>query len=91
MIHLRGVGTDVVLDVSHGVPTIVHWGAPLGDVALETVMDALRRPVSHGMLDVIAPVSVVPEHGSGFQGRPGLLGHRRGGSAWAPRFQPAGT
>ena len=31
MIHLRGVGTDVVLDVSAGVPVIVHWGAPLGD------------------------------------------------------------
>lgn len=91
MIHLRGAGTDVVLDVSGGVPVIVHWGAPLGEVLLESVASALQRPVSNGMLDVVAPVSIVPEHGSGFQGRPGLLGHRRGGSAWSPRFQPAGT
>jgi alpha-galactosidase len=28
----------------------------------------------------------VPEHGSGHTGRPGLLGHRRRGAAWAPRF-----
>ena len=100
MIHLRGTGssvgsggggTDLVLDVSHGVPVIVYWGAPLGDVDPALVLAALARPVSQGMLDVVAPASVVPEHGSGWQGRPGLAGHRRGGSAWSPRFQPAGT
>ena len=86
MIHLHGAGTDVVLDTSTGVPVIVHWGAPLGDARLDSIVAALERPVSNGMLDVVAPVSVVPEHGSGFQGRPGLLGHKRGGVAWAPRF-----
>jgi alpha-galactosidase len=91
MIHLRGATTDVVLDDSHGVPVIVHWGAPLGDVAYDSVADALRRPVTHGMLDVIAPVAIVPEHGSGFPGRPGLVGHRRRGAAWSPRFRPAGS
>jgi len=34
---------------------------------------------------------VVPEHGSGFQGRPGLEGNRKGGVAWAARFEPAGV
>ena len=47
----------------------------------------IRDRVS-GSLDVIAPISLVPEHGSGFQGRPGLTGHRQGGVAWSPRFQP---
>ena len=28
----------------------------------------------------------MPEHGSGFPGRPGLSGHRADGEAWAPRF-----
>ncbi len=86
MIHLRGRSADVVLDTSAGVPVIVHWGAPLGDADLDATMAALQRPVSNGVLDVIPPVSIVPEHGSGFVGSPGLLGHRRRGVAWSPRF-----
>ena len=79
--------TDVVVDTSTGAPTIVHWGASLGDDAdLGAVLPALSRPVVHGTFDEIAPISVVPEHGSGFTGRPGLLGRRGGGRAWAPRF-----
>jgi alpha-galactosidase len=86
MIHLRGANADVVLDTSAGVPVVVYWGAPLGDVDTDVVGMALERPVTNGMLDVVAPVAVVPEHGSGFVGSPGLQGHRRGGTAWAPRF-----
>ena len=79
--------TDVVVDISTGAPTIVHWGASLGAAAdLDTVLSALKRPIVHGTFDEIAPISVVPEHGSGFAGRPGLLGRRGGGRAWAPRF-----
>ena len=29
MIRLHGEHTEVLLDVSGGVPAIVHWGAPL--------------------------------------------------------------
>jgi alpha-galactosidase len=88
MIHLRGSQADVVIDESCGVPVIVHWGAPLGDVDVTTVVAATARQVVQGGLDVVAPISLVPEHGSGFQGRPGLAGSRRGGRAWAPRFFP---
>ena len=88
---------DVVLDVGSGVPTIVHWGTPLtspGTVLdddaeqelLASLVAALRRPITGGALDSVAPLSLVPEHGSGHDGRPGLLGHRRQGRAWAPRF-----
>lgn len=31
-------------------------------------------------------LSVVPLHGDGYSGRPGLMGHRRGGRHWSPRF-----
>lgn len=86
MIHLRGRHADAVIDESTGAPTVVYWGAPLGEVDLDTITEALRLSVQQGSLDVVAPVSVVPEHGSGFQGRPGLQGHRRGGRQWAPRF-----
>ncbi len=81
--------TDVVVDVSTGAPTIVHWGSPLGeDADLDTMLSALSRPIVHGTFDTIAPVSVVPEHGAGFTGRPGLFGRRGGGRAWSPRFTP---
>ena len=87
MIRLSNAGTDVLIDVTTGAPTIVHWGAPLGAEAdLATVLPSLSRPIVHGTVDSVAPVSTVPEHGSGFTGRPGLVGRRGGGLAWAPRF-----
>lgn len=100
MIHLRGgeaggvagVASEVVIDESFGVPVILHWGAPLGAAAdVASVAAALARQPVPGGLDVVAPIGVVPEHGSGFQGRPGLSGHRRGGQGWAPRFAPDGV
>ncbi|MEN9504442.1 MAG: hypothetical protein RI958_368 [Actinomycetota bacterium] len=87
-VHLRGRSADVVLDTRHGVPVVLHWGAPLGGVDPAVIASALERPVVHGALDAEAPLSVVPEHGSGFPGRPGLLGHRRGGGSWSARFRP---
>ena len=91
MIHLRGARADVVIDESFGTPVIVHWGAPLGEHDPASVLAALTLPSTQGGLDVVAPISLLPEHGSGFQGRPGLTGHRQGGTAWAPRFRPAGS
>ena len=76
-----------MLDESAGVPVVLHWGAPLGDVDPSTVAVALARPQVAGGLDVVAPVSILPEHGSGWGGRPGLAGHRKGGTAWSPRFR----
>ena len=91
MIHLRGRVADVVVDTSAGAPVIVHWGAPLGDADPASVVRATARPVVVGGLDVVAPLAVVPEHGSGFLGRPGLAGRRQGGRDWAPRFAPDGV
>jgi alpha-galactosidase len=83
VIHLSGRHSDVLVDVSTGVPTIVHWGAPVDGAPPAA---ATERPLVGGSADVVAPLSIVPEHGSGHTGRPGLLGHRRGGAHWAPRF-----
>ena len=84
---LTGRDTGVVVDLSAGVPVINHWGAALAD---QRDAARLERPVVGGSADRVAPLSIVPGHGDGFPGRPGLLGHRRGGRAWAPRFAPAG-
>ena len=86
VIHLRGRGADVLIDESFGAPVIAYWGAPLGAVDGDSVVMALERATVPGGLDVIAPISVVPEHGSGFVGRPGLIGHRNGGRA--PCLEP---
>ena len=91
MIHLRGLSADAVIDESTGAPTVVYWGAPLGTIDPASLTAAMFRPVQQGALDVLAPISVLPEHGSGFQGRPGLGGHRQGGRAWAPRFTTVST
>lgn len=89
LVVLRSAQVEVVVDVGTGVPTIVHWGRPLGAGAdPASVTRVLATGPASGSVDVIAPVSLVPEHGVGFLGRPGLLGRRGGGRAWSPRFTP---
>ena len=89
LVRLTGTGTDVVVDVATSTPTVVHWGAPLGDDAdLDALRDALDRPTVAGSTGPVAPVSMVPLHADGFVGRPGLVGHRGGGRDWSPRFVP---
>jgi alpha-galactosidase len=87
LIDLGDGGTSFVVDMSAGCGATVHWGAPVGGAdALASTAAALTMPATIGGLDVVAPITLVPEHGSGFPGRPGLSGHRSNGGAWAPRF-----
>lgn len=92
------MSADALIDVASGVPFIAHFGQPVPSSILPTsatgerAADPLgadtieRRPATHGALDGEPPITVVPLHGDGFFGRPGLEGHRRGGRVWAPRF-----
>ena len=87
LFRLDAPGVSVVVDLTAAVPAIAHWGAELGDDAdLDALAASLERPIVHGALDVLAPLTLVPEHASGFPGRPGLSGRRGGGRDWAPRF-----
>jgi alpha-galactosidase len=86
MVHLVHDGVSVVVDVSGGVPAIVHWGAPLGAVDAATLAALTTRPITHGSLDSVPPLQVVPQHSLGSMARPGLQGHRPGGRDWSPRF-----
>lgn len=81
--HLCDAATSIVVDLSTGVPAVTYWGARLDDPAA-AALD--RPPIVHGGLDVAPLTALVPEHGSGWRGRPGLVGHRPGGTDWAPRF-----
>jgi alpha-galactosidase len=67
----------------------MHWGRSLGRIStedLEQLGRSLERPVEHGGLDVVAPLTLVTLHSSGSMARPGLEGHRPGGRHWAPVF-----
>ncbi len=84
---LRSDDACVVIETSTGGPTILHWGADVGSDP-EGIGGAVESPVPNGGLDVVAPMSITPEHSAGYLGRPGIEGHRPDGRDWAPRFGP---
>lgn len=88
--HLRAAGVGLVLDArGPGVPSVLHWGAdlgPLDDADVDALATTATPPVTPNTVDVPVPVSLVPEHGRGWFGVPGLAGHRDG-SDWSPAFE----
>ena len=89
VLHLTTSTTSVVLDVRWGLPLIVHWGARVDDAEARRMVDEVSPRPRAGVVDRPALATVVPMHGDGWLGHPGLLGRHRGGSDWAPRFQTA--
>ena len=90
IVHVGDDRLSVVVDLRHGVPAVVHWGRSLGRIShegLEELARAVERPIEHGGLDVVAPLTLVTLHSSGSPARPGLEGHRPGGRHWAPEFE----
>jgi alpha-galactosidase len=89
LIHLHTDDLSVVIDPACGVPAVLHWGESLGanDLSSDAIRAALQFPIVHGGMDSIPPITLLPEAGSGWSGRPGVAGHRADGAGWAPRFQ----
>ena len=90
---LRRDGAAAVLDVTAGrLPALVHWGADLGPLTLADV-GALALAgvpqVDSNLVDEPLRVSLLPEHRTGWTGRPGISGSRDG-TAWSPRFAAVG-
>jgi alpha-galactosidase len=87
-IHLRAAGVSLVLDTpSNALPSILHWGADLGEPSPEDLGDlaATVSPLLENAVDVPVRVGMVPENSAGWLGAPGLQGSRAGG-AWSPHF-----
>ena len=81
LIGLRADGVSVVIDATgHSVPTLLHWGADLGDNLPET--RAWTPPVPNSAVDVPWRATLL---GGGLT-RPALLGSRSGRD-WAPRWR----
>ncbi len=86
--RLVGPTTEVVVAVGPGPVAIAHWGEPLGpDADGAAVLAVHDVGVQPGLPLWRGPLPVVPEHGGGFDGRPGLVGSRGDGRDFAPRFE----
>ncbi|RKN38408.1 alpha-galactosidase [Micromonospora endolithica] len=90
IVHLRRARTSLVLDArGAGLPRVVHWGADLGPVPaddLPALVDATVPPVAPSSFDAPTVLSLLPEAGAGWSGRPALSGHRDG-TAWSTAFR----
>lgn len=72
----------------HRLPSVLHWGEDLGDLpseALTGLLAALGRPYVDSDVMTQQAVSLLPQHSSGWIGRPGLVGSRQG-RAWSTTF-----
>ncbi len=72
MFHLRAAGTSLVLDARGVAPSILHWGADLGDVDVEAWADAMVPAVPPSSIDVPLRLSLLPSLTEGWSGRPAL-------------------
>lgn len=70
--RLDGGWVSFVFATTEGVPECVYWGERLADQDLTALVQCLKRPVTHGMLDVVGPLSLCPEESRGWQGHNGL-------------------
>src|SRR4051794_35157382 len=89
---LHGGGTSVVVDVTGGVPRVVHWGARLGaaasaDPTLATLGDSQHG--ADGLTGQQRTPALLPEQATGWTGTPGIEGHRTGRD-FTTLFDPAG-
>ncbi|MGO4594948.1 alpha-galactosidase [Leifsonia sp. 2TAF2] len=92
LLHLSAGGVSVVLDATTArLPSVVHWGASLGPQTTESVSAlaaAAQEPDTGNVVDQAVRVAILPEHHAGWEGRPGLAGHRSG-AGWSPLFTVA--
>lgn len=87
-IRLDGAKSTFVLDTSgNGIPYCTYWGSRLENSAvLEHIHISKAVPTFPAGLDAPHRLNLFPEHGTGFRGKPALLGHRNG-KHWATLFQ----
>ena len=89
LFHLSCAGISLVVDARHGrLPSILHWGEQLGDLdedALLGLSEASVPVVGSNNVDTPPRVALLPEHHTGWTGRPGISGSTEG-RGWSPRF-----
>ncbi|MDJ0355178.1 alpha-galactosidase [Paenarthrobacter sp. PH39-S1] len=74
-IYLRVDSASVLIDVSSGEPSVLHWGADLGATLPDlSALGSGGMPVPHSALDTPVVLGLLPQASSGWRGRPGLRG-----------------
>ena len=84
VVHLQGNTSDLIIQ-THPVVEILYWGDKISGVEA-TAIQAVKRAVPNGRLDVDTPVTISPEHGRGVFSSPGMEGNRQG-LDWSPVFE----
>ena len=86
---LRTEGVGLVLAAKPaGLPAVVHWGADIGSLDESSARDLVRggvNPVTTNLVDEPVTIALLPEHWTGWVGRPGISGSRAG-TDWSPKF-----
>ena len=89
VLHLAHAGVSLVVDARSGrLPSILHWGPQLGELdhaALLALSEASVPVVGSNNVDTPPRIAIVPEHHTGWTGRPGISGSSEG-RGWSPRF-----
>ena len=82
ILHLRAAGTSLVVDCrSDTLPSVLHWGADLGELGvttLETLALTAQAQRPTNVMDEPVRLSPVPEPATGRLGTPGIAVHREG-------------
>src|SRR5215218_5329539 len=91
IIALSAAGVTVLIDASAGaLPSITHWGPELPGVDAEQAAALITATLPVPGTNNVEPpprVAVLPEHRTGWTGRPGLSGSFTG-VGWSPAFAP---
>ncbi len=89
MTHLRldSAGSTYLLDLSgNGLPRAAYWGSRLDEEASPAALACCHRPpVFQAGLDTPYHLNLFPELGTGFKGRPALIGEKKRKN-WASLF-----
>ena len=81
VLHERDL--SVVLDLTDGrLPAVVHWGARVANLSSADAAVLVRAgivPTAPNSVDEPVRLALLPEHWTGWVGRPGISGSRTGG------------
>jgi alpha-galactosidase len=94
VVALTAAGVTLLAETTGGgVPSVVHWGPELPGLdagGAASLLDSGTAPVGPNDIDEPIRLAVLPEHTTGWSGRPGLVGSR-GGRGWSTRFRHVET
>ncbi|NLP84070.1 alpha-galactosidase [Microbacterium sp. CFH 90308] len=92
LFHLERDGVALLIaQMGDALPHVLHWGGAVSaGIDLDALASALSRQSPPGTLDAAWQLSLAPQEGDGWSGRPGMQ-LRRGGIVHHPRWVVTGT